>query len=213
MRASSMLGIVLAAVLSGSAAAGQHDWWADKTDPDYANAPPEAVEAWKDQKFGMRIHWGPYSVLGCDASWPTVDASTEFKHIWTTAVPGIQSHGVQRRGMGGPDAAGGYDLFCLYHQTPRWFLHVRDRVGGTGFSAPGPRPHMGKPRDRKGREGADALQHHGDAAEAGRRQGTLRGGAQTRTRRRALLQQSGLVRPGPGGSSTTTCSTTRRSIS
>jgi hypothetical protein len=65
-------------------AAQIHASWADRTDPDYHNAPPEAVEDWKDLKYGMRIHWGVYSVLGVEASWPTVGASEEFKSIYNT---------------------------------------------------------------------------------------------------------------------------------
>ena len=31
---------------------------------DYRHAPAEAVERWKDWKFGIRIHWGYYSMIG-----------------------------------------------------------------------------------------------------------------------------------------------------
>ncbi len=31
--------------------------------------PPEAVEAWKDMRFGMFIHWGPSSLTGGEISW------------------------------------------------------------------------------------------------------------------------------------------------
>jgi alpha-L-fucosidase len=31
---------------------------------DYRHAPTEAVERWKDWKFGIRIHWGYYSMIG-----------------------------------------------------------------------------------------------------------------------------------------------------
>jgi alpha-L-fucosidase len=55
-----------------------------KVDADYQHASPEAYEKWRDHKFGMRIHWGPYSVLGLDASWPTLNASPEFKVIYNT---------------------------------------------------------------------------------------------------------------------------------
>lgn len=55
-----------------------------KVDSDYHNAPASAVEAWKDHKFGMRIHWGPYSVLGLDASWPLQGSSKEFQDIYFT---------------------------------------------------------------------------------------------------------------------------------
>lgn len=52
-----------------------HYWRSGKADSDYCHAPASAVEAWKDSKFGMRIHWGSYSVLGLDVSWPLFSAS------------------------------------------------------------------------------------------------------------------------------------------
>ena len=53
-------------------------------DADYQHASNEAYEAWMDRRFGMRIHWGVYSQLGLDASWPTLNASDEFKDIYST---------------------------------------------------------------------------------------------------------------------------------
>lgn len=35
-------------------------------------------------KFGMRVHWGVYSVLGIEASWPLVGSSREFQIIYST---------------------------------------------------------------------------------------------------------------------------------
>lgn len=61
-----------------------HQWWSDKVEPGYCNAPQATVEAWKDKKFGMRIVWGPYSVLGLDASWPLQGSSREFRNIHFT---------------------------------------------------------------------------------------------------------------------------------
>ena len=61
-----------------------HQWWSDTVDPDYHHAPPATVEAWKDLKFGMPIHWGPYSVMGLDASWPLQGSSKEFQNIYFT---------------------------------------------------------------------------------------------------------------------------------
>lgn len=59
--------------------------YSDKpVDPDYKHPSAEAHEKWLDRKFGMRIHWGIYSQLGLDASWPTVGASDEFKGIYST---------------------------------------------------------------------------------------------------------------------------------
>ncbi len=63
---------------------GYQEWWSDEVGPNYRNAPPAAVESWQDQKFGMRIHWGPYSVLGLDASWPLQRSSKEFQSIYFT---------------------------------------------------------------------------------------------------------------------------------
>jgi alpha-L-fucosidase len=55
-----------------------------KTDPGYRHAPPDAVERWKDWKFGLRIHWGLYSMMGSDASWALPFSSPEFRQIYGT---------------------------------------------------------------------------------------------------------------------------------
>jgi alpha-L-fucosidase len=39
------------------------------------------VERWK---FGLRIHWGPYSMVASDASWALPFSSLEFRHIYGT---------------------------------------------------------------------------------------------------------------------------------
>ena len=44
-------------------------------DPSYRHASPEAYERWRDLKYGLRIHWGIYSLLGVEASWPVRDMS------------------------------------------------------------------------------------------------------------------------------------------
>ena len=61
-----------------------HQWWSDTVEPGYHNASSAAVEAWKDNKFGMRIHFGVYSILGLDASWPLQGSSTEFRNLYST---------------------------------------------------------------------------------------------------------------------------------
>ena len=58
--------------------------WADKVDADYQHAPVAAVERWKDWKFGMRIHFGVYSVLSLDASVPLIGTDKEFQTIYFT---------------------------------------------------------------------------------------------------------------------------------
>jgi len=43
----------------------------DTVDPDYKHASPEAMERWYDLKFGLRIHWGIYSIWADGPeSWP-----------------------------------------------------------------------------------------------------------------------------------------------
>ncbi|MGD1104773.1 MAG: alpha-L-fucosidase, partial [Terriglobia bacterium] len=66
--------------------AAQDFWkaWDGTVDPDYQHAPPAAVERWRDWKFGMRIHFGVYSVLSLDASVPLMGSSPEFQKIYFT---------------------------------------------------------------------------------------------------------------------------------
>jgi len=47
-------------------------------DPSYRHAPQSAVEAFKDLKFGIRIHWGLYCLIGSDASWALAGANRQF---------------------------------------------------------------------------------------------------------------------------------------
>ena len=44
--------------------------------------------AWqREAKFGMFIHWGPYSVAGVEASWPILRGSTEITEAEYRALP------------------------------------------------------------------------------------------------------------------------------
>ena len=56
--------------------------WARTVDPDYQHAPQSAVEALKDLKFGIRIHWGLYSMIGSHESWGLAGANREFWNIY-----------------------------------------------------------------------------------------------------------------------------------
>ena len=79
--------VISGAVLMVSSAFAQEKfsgWWSDNVDSNYRHASLVTVEAWKDLKFGMRIHWGPYSVLGLDASWPLQGSSKEFQNAYFT---------------------------------------------------------------------------------------------------------------------------------
>jgi len=53
------------------------DW--DKVDADYRHASPQAYEKWRDLKYGLRIHWGYYSLLGVEASWAVRDMPNNKK--------------------------------------------------------------------------------------------------------------------------------------
>jgi alpha-L-fucosidase len=59
-------------------------WAGGPVEPDYHHASPAAVERWRDWKFGMRIHYGVYSVLSLDASVPLRASSPEFQRIYGT---------------------------------------------------------------------------------------------------------------------------------
>lgn len=52
--------------------------WATSVDPSYQHAPQSAIEAFKDRKFGIRIHWGLYCMIGSDASWALAGADKRF---------------------------------------------------------------------------------------------------------------------------------------
>lgn len=56
--------------------------WARTVDPDYHYAPQSAIEALKDLKFGIRIHWGLYSMIGSHESWGLAGANREFWNIY-----------------------------------------------------------------------------------------------------------------------------------
>ncbi|MDR0814204.1 MAG: alpha-L-fucosidase [Bacteroidales bacterium] len=51
----------------------------DVPDDDYIHASEKAHEAFRDIKFSIRIHWGVYSMLGVEASWPYLNMSPEKK--------------------------------------------------------------------------------------------------------------------------------------
>jgi alpha-L-fucosidase len=53
---------------------------------DYSHAPPAAVEAFKDIKYGVRIHWGLYSArFAGGESWPFLDLPFEAKQDYQSA--------------------------------------------------------------------------------------------------------------------------------
>ena len=59
------------------------DYIEDKIDTDYHHASTAAIEAFRDIKFGVRIHWGLYSIQGkYNASWPFLTLSNKKKQAY-----------------------------------------------------------------------------------------------------------------------------------
>ena len=51
---------------------------------DYRHAGKKALEKWQDWKYGLRIHWGVYSILGVEASMTLCGASDEYQKLYHT---------------------------------------------------------------------------------------------------------------------------------
>ena len=56
--------------------------WARTVDPDYEHAPQSAIDAFRDLKFGIRIHWGLYCLIGSHESWGLAGANQQFWRIY-----------------------------------------------------------------------------------------------------------------------------------
>lgn len=54
----------------------------DVPDPDYHQAPEAAREAFRDMKYGVRIHWGVYSLWETGESWPLLGYSNEQRQAY-----------------------------------------------------------------------------------------------------------------------------------
>jgi alpha-L-fucosidase len=54
----------------------------DTPHPDYYQASEAARETFRDLKFGIRIHWGVYALLGIDASWPFLKMSNADRQAY-----------------------------------------------------------------------------------------------------------------------------------
>lgn len=51
-------------------------------DPDYPHAPQEKIESFKDLKFGIRIHWGLYCMIGGHESWVLAGANRQLWNFY-----------------------------------------------------------------------------------------------------------------------------------
>ncbi len=67
--------------------------WGDKpalqNQSDHSQAPQEAVEAWKDLRFGMFIHWGPVALTGHEIGWSRGKETPieEYDNLYTRFNP------------------------------------------------------------------------------------------------------------------------------
>jgi alpha-L-fucosidase len=52
--------------------------WAKSVDDDYQHASQSSVDAFKDLKFGIRIHWGLYCMIGSHESWGLAGANQQL---------------------------------------------------------------------------------------------------------------------------------------
>ncbi len=77
--------------------------WATQVDPSYRHAPQAAIEDFKDRKFGIRIHWGLYCMIGSDASWALAGANKQFWDMYNVLYQFFNPTGF--------DADGWMDLF------------------------------------------------------------------------------------------------------
>jgi len=114
----------------------------DIPDGDYVHASPAAHEAFRDIKFSIRIHWGVYAKVPCDASWPFLWYSNQkkdaYNELYKTFNPvrfdaerwmqffkrcGMQAFAFTTKH---------HDGFSMFHTKTR----VKQRVQYTGDGAP-----------------------------------------------------------------------------
>jgi alpha-L-fucosidase len=56
--------------------------WAKIVNSGYRHAPQNAIDAFKDLKFGIRIHWGLYCLIGSHESWGLAGANRDFWNVY-----------------------------------------------------------------------------------------------------------------------------------
>ncbi len=70
------------------------NWVEPDPDPNYTHAPESAVEAFRDIKFAVRIHWGLYSLLHLQGeSWPFLKMENEQKQAYQQLYHGLTPTG------------------------------------------------------------------------------------------------------------------------
>ena len=92
--------------------------WATRVDPSYHHAPQAAIEDFKDRKFGIRIHWGLYCMIGSDASWALAGANQQFWDIYNVFYQFFNPTSFDADAWMDLFAASGHQVFHLHHQAP-----------------------------------------------------------------------------------------------
>lgn len=113
-------------------------------DADYRHAGKESIEKWMDWKLGLRIHWGVYSMLGIEASWPLKGSSEEFQKIYHTMYQSFDPIGfnadewmdiMQRGGIRYFTITTKHcDGFCLWPTATTQIGYKRPQGGGASAS-------------------------------------------------------------------------------
>ena len=156
---------------------------------DYTHAPPAAVEAFKDIKYGVRIHWGLYSQrFSGGESWPFLQLPFDEKQKYEEAYKTWNPSGFDAEEWMRLFHDSGLRMFAFTskHHDGFSMFDTKTRVTRcVNWAA------AGGPQTRALRPG---VQHHGDAVRPRRGRGARRRRSTSRHQDRPLLLASGLVR-------------------
>jgi alpha-L-fucosidase len=118
-------------------------WVEDEVDSDYHHASGAAVEAFRDIKYGVRIHWGLYSVTGQgNTSWPFLDLSWKQKQAYQEIYKTWNPTGFDAESWVKLFKDNGLKMFAItanHHEGFSMFdtkAHVKKRVNWTAQGGP-----------------------------------------------------------------------------
>jgi hypothetical protein len=86
--------------------------------PEYHHAPQSTYEAFRDMKFGVRIHWGIYSIWHAAGSrGRCLSMSFADRHQYQQLYRTWKPNRLRRRPMDGPVPGKRHEDVRLHHQT------------------------------------------------------------------------------------------------
>ena len=119
------------------------DWIEDKIDTGYHHPSQAAIEAFRDIKFGVRIHWGIYSITEEGGeSWPFLKLSNEKKQAYQELYKTWNPTGFNAEEWMKLFSENGIKMFAIttmHHEGFSMFdtkARVRKRVNWTGPGGP-----------------------------------------------------------------------------